>query len=48
MFPPHDDKSFVTVISVPLEPLIRDYDARTNYDQSFFSYFSCCIWCCMK
>lgn len=44
-----DDKdSLTSVISIPLEPLIRDYDNRTNYNQSFFSCFSCfscCYWC---
>ena len=40
MYSQHDDKSLMTVKSIPLEPLLRDYDARNNnYDQSFFSYF---------
>ena len=46
MFSQHENDSLTAAMSIPLEPLIRDYDAHVNYDQSFFSFFSCCSWFC--
>ena len=38
-----------SMISIPLEPLIKDYDRRTN-DNSYFEFikYYFCFQCCFK